>query len=238
MGRDGFTLIELLVVIAIIAILAAMLLPALGKAREKGWQASCKSNVKQIALAWQLYADAYDDWLLPFDNARQRTNNGVTGTDTSVCWYMMRNELNMPNIPSGYWGIMPVQYRIGLFTCPAFKDKITYVWEPHYGLPRYIMGGEDWSVNYLAPSTLSRVPRLAEMITFGDTDFDGPGGSYAGRHYFTNAFPDLRQFRHGMQSTFGYGDGHVDGKTFGDVTVAYPNWLTMPPWGTGMLLSR
>ena len=64
---NAFTLIELLVVIAIIAILAAILLPALNSARERGRAASCVSNLKQIAAAAAMYVDNFDGYTVPYN---------------------------------------------------------------------------------------------------------------------------------------------------------------------------
>ncbi len=86
--RRGFTLIELLVVIAVIALLIAILLPALGGARQSGRGAICLSSLRQLALGWNTYADENKDVMVA-----HRAPNLPGGTSNPANWYEVGNGL-------------------------------------------------------------------------------------------------------------------------------------------------
>ena len=84
--RQNFTLIELLVVIAIIAILAAMLMPALQQARERGRMATCQNNQKTIGNAMAFYSDSYDGYALPQNTMNMVSHSGVVAWNENSGW--------------------------------------------------------------------------------------------------------------------------------------------------------
>jgi prepilin-type N-terminal cleavage/methylation domain-containing protein/prepilin-type processing-associated H-X9-DG protein len=112
---SGFTLIELLVVIAIIAILASMLLPALGKAKVKAQAIQCMNNQKQLTLAWIMYADDHDDKVPPNASGSMSRGGWVDGSlDFNAGNTDNTNTLFLVNAKIG-----PYTKSIGIYKCPA-----------------------------------------------------------------------------------------------------------------------
>ena len=101
-GRRGFTLIELLVVIAIIAILAALLLPALGRAKLKAQSVQCMNNGRQMMLAWRLYVDDNSDYV---PSAYGNPNDWIPRGDMSWTGNAIADGANrypgLPHAPQG-----------------------------------------------------------------------------------------------------------------------------------------
>src|SRR5256885_10907171 len=115
--RAGFTLIELLVVIAIIAILAAMLLPALTKAKQKAQGVYCLSNNKQLTLAWLMYPDDYNGNLVP--------NHDGGSTNPDLAWALGWIDWNVDQLDNTNILYLlnsklgPYTKNVGIYKCPA-----------------------------------------------------------------------------------------------------------------------
>jgi prepilin-type N-terminal cleavage/methylation domain-containing protein/prepilin-type processing-associated H-X9-DG protein len=138
--RRGFTLIELLVVIGIIAILAALLLPALSAARERARALSCMNNLRQIGHGFQAYAADYNGCLVPtFLNQNVDVHSGP-------CWWQLlgmtnstwsRPYLGFQWTGAGWKTKTP---RVNLFTCPSDK----------FAVRKTTLTGESIGMSYIA----------------------------------------------------------------------------------------
>jgi prepilin-type N-terminal cleavage/methylation domain-containing protein/prepilin-type processing-associated H-X9-DG protein len=169
--RRGFTLIELLVVIAIIAILAAILFPVFAQAREKARGASCLSNLKQMGVAWMMYAQDYDE---------QYTVSAPGGDANWGDCPSMKDRSHF----GGWVGNLLVPYakNVNIFTCPSNPKLSTVNYgngcagpnnnnaalaQTKWGIP-YIYASYGYNYISLENQSMASVNRPAELIAIYD----------------------------------------------------------------------
>ena len=227
MQRKAFTLIELLVVIAVIAVLMAILMPALNRAREQGKRAMCMGHLKQIQLAWAIYADENDGKLVNGDADEYGDLGGFhTNEDPWVYkdWSRANEqkltlELKEARIKEG--ALWPYVQNLKAYHCPTGSIAKT---ELRMFSFMDSMNVKDWTRtgNNVGPFgyAFKKRANIAEpgrrMCVMDD---GGTGGkTQGGWTVYTNTYRwwDPVPLRHGKGTTIAYVDGHVEHMKYGD----------------------
>ncbi len=226
--RRAFTLIELLVVIAIIAILAAMLLPALSKAKLKAQSITCVSNQKQLSLAWVMYSGDFNDKLVP--NWPGDARAWIDGSGNSSV-HQLPGATNVNVLRKGL--LYTYNPADGIYQCPTAKGGPPPI--QNVKLVRHVslegrMGGGDATdaTKYGAPDTtwvlgskypqykkLTQIqyPSPSEAMTFLDESLlclDDGYFAVNGNPDHLNVWQNSPTARHGNSGVLAFADGHAE----------------------------
>jgi prepilin-type N-terminal cleavage/methylation domain-containing protein/prepilin-type processing-associated H-X9-DG protein len=212
-NRRGFTLIELLVVIAIIAVLMAILLPALNRVKEQGKRAVCLSNLKQLSLAWIMYADDNDDYLV----------NGAIGySNRNMAWGDHTNETAWVDVLSTGWenleaqeagiragALWPYIKDVKMYKCPTGRKEEALTYAIMFSMnavnhpPTQGVRGA-----HIKKRTEITNPPPAYRLVFIDEGWMTPDAFAV--HYDQEQWWDDPPVRHGDGTTLSFADGHSD----------------------------
>ena len=200
-----FTLIELLVVIAIIAILAAMLLPALNSAREKAKEIKCTGNLRQIATAMQMYIDEHNG-VIPAYNGNFGDNSGKW-QDAIYAWMSgvkQTDNCSAPSVPGS-----ALRRPVDLFLCPANPEPVydSTKFSRNYGINGHFSSGKIGAKD----KKLGRIVKPSERMALCDIDqvTSYPSGLAWARSDLANlSGTGYRHLNH-TGANLSFADGHV-----------------------------
>ena len=200
--RKGFTLIELLVVIAIIAVLMAILMPTLQRAREQGKRAACLNNLRQLILAWNLYADDNDGKIVSGN-----TNRSADGQTNKYAWAYWESSGTTENKIQGVKDGLLYQYckNLKLYKCPTGVrgEVVTYSVVDN-------MNGHPEIAGITLPPIKNRaqIRNTINQIVFLDEGRLSPSSWTI--YYYLERWWDQITARHGNGTNLGFADGHSE----------------------------
>ena len=219
----GFTLIELLTVIAIVAVLAALLLPALAKARERARAIGCLNNTKQLCLAWQMYAGDNGDNLpynLGMAGSSYRTD--LNWVNNVMTWDLSSDNTNLATLTGASLGSF-VSSSTSVYRCPS-DGALSAVqraagWASRirsYSMNAMVGNAGNFSKNgyninnpdYTQFFKLTQIPQPTEIFVFLDEHPDSINDGYFVERDYYPEWHDLPASYHNGNAAFSYADGH------------------------------